>query len=297
MDQGTEKWHEWRKAGQGSSDAPVIMGVSPYKTPYQLYLEKLGLNIVDEKKEAGKKFIFEKGHKIEAEARAHREVDLGFELLPKLYAHKDITWLIASMDGANDEHSYADEYKLVSKAEYEAGVCPDRYYPQVQHQYVVSGLKTINIVLCMHEKNEDGKSKLLKKVVHVPVDLKYIEKLLKAHVEFRECVQKKTPPELTAKDAIKVKDNELKKLITQYKKNLARIEKVAAIEKENEELKKLIFEKATHPFMVHGKVSIKSSVRKGAVDYDKFFKEKKIDIKELEAFRKDSTITKAIKCN
>lgn len=38
----TEKQREERKLGIGGSDMPIIMGLSSYKTPYQLYLEKIG---------------------------------------------------------------------------------------------------------------------------------------------------------------------------------------------------------------------------------------------------------------
>src|SRR5262245_56230368 len=35
--------HAQRSADLGSSDAPVVLGVSPHATPYQLYLRKLGV--------------------------------------------------------------------------------------------------------------------------------------------------------------------------------------------------------------------------------------------------------------
>lgn len=38
-----QRFREKRRQGIGGSDMPIIMGVSGYMTPYQLYLEKLGL--------------------------------------------------------------------------------------------------------------------------------------------------------------------------------------------------------------------------------------------------------------
>src|SRR3990167_10286820 len=38
-------WLEARRQGLGASDAPVILGLSPWKTPLALYAEKLGLEI------------------------------------------------------------------------------------------------------------------------------------------------------------------------------------------------------------------------------------------------------------
>lgn len=36
----TQEQKEQRKLGLGGSDIPIILGLSSYKTPYQLYLEK-----------------------------------------------------------------------------------------------------------------------------------------------------------------------------------------------------------------------------------------------------------------
>jgi len=38
----TKEWHEDRRKGIGGSDSPVILGVSPFKSPYDLWREKIG---------------------------------------------------------------------------------------------------------------------------------------------------------------------------------------------------------------------------------------------------------------
>ena len=40
IEQQSPEWFEWRKTGITASDMPIIMGVSPYKTPWQLWAEK-----------------------------------------------------------------------------------------------------------------------------------------------------------------------------------------------------------------------------------------------------------------
>ena len=40
--QNTPDWHRWRLNGIGSSDAPVIMGESAFKTPRLLWSIKTG---------------------------------------------------------------------------------------------------------------------------------------------------------------------------------------------------------------------------------------------------------------
>src|SRR5690625_403164 len=43
LEQGSDAWLAWREEGVGASDMPTIMGESPYKTPLQLWREKMGL--------------------------------------------------------------------------------------------------------------------------------------------------------------------------------------------------------------------------------------------------------------
>lgn len=43
LEYGSEEWNEYRKTHIGGSDASVILGVNPWKTPTALYDEKTGL--------------------------------------------------------------------------------------------------------------------------------------------------------------------------------------------------------------------------------------------------------------
>ena len=41
LEQGSEEWLKERSNGIGSSEVSVIMGLNPWKTPYELYHEKV----------------------------------------------------------------------------------------------------------------------------------------------------------------------------------------------------------------------------------------------------------------
>lgn len=43
LSQNSEAWHDWRENGVGASEASVIMGENPYKTPLALWQEKVGM--------------------------------------------------------------------------------------------------------------------------------------------------------------------------------------------------------------------------------------------------------------
>ncbi len=45
LSQRTPAWHQWRIAGVTASEAPIIMGRSPYKTPWRLWAEKNWIRI------------------------------------------------------------------------------------------------------------------------------------------------------------------------------------------------------------------------------------------------------------
>ena len=41
--QGSAEWHEHRRLHRNASETPVVLGVSPFATQYQLWQQKLGL--------------------------------------------------------------------------------------------------------------------------------------------------------------------------------------------------------------------------------------------------------------
>lgn len=225
MDQNSSEWELWRNLGQGSSDAPVIVGDSPYKSIYKLYLEKTGQLKLTEKEIESKRYIFEKGHKVEKQARAMIEIQYGgIEFPPMLVQMADYPWLRSSLDGVNLAEDLILEFKLVSKKEFDEGICPARYYAQIQHQYMTTNIGKINIVLCCHV----GKLKQLKtKEVYVPMDLNYIHGVLVPdHLKFKWHVDNRIPPELGRLDAVRIKDNGTISRIKKINSNKSQINKL-----------------------------------------------------------------------
>jgi hypothetical protein len=41
--QRTPEWHQWRAQGITASESAIILGRSPYKTPWRLWAERTGL--------------------------------------------------------------------------------------------------------------------------------------------------------------------------------------------------------------------------------------------------------------
>lgn len=94
LQQGSQEWHEHRAKFFNASDAPAMMGCSPYKTRDQLLFEKF-TGLTPEITAFNQK-IFDEGHRYEALARPLAEEIIGDDLMPAVITDGDIS---ASLDG------------------------------------------------------------------------------------------------------------------------------------------------------------------------------------------------------
>lgn len=138
--QGSSEWLEWRKSGLGGSDAPVIEGLSPYKTKRELFFEKRGERVEDDD---SKDFIFAKGHKTEALIRQEfcslilAETGFQIEMAPVCLRHPEFEYIIVSLDGRDSKLGVL-EAKLVGQEDLRnarEGHLPAHHYSQMQHQF------------------------------------------------------------------------------------------------------------------------------------------------------------------
>ena len=96
----------YRKNKIGSSDAPIIAGVSPWTTQVQLWEEKIGIR---EPRYAN--FAMQRGIDKEEEARCIFEKEIGVVFFPQVLTHKKYDWMIASLDGLSIDQDLAVEIK------------------------------------------------------------------------------------------------------------------------------------------------------------------------------------------
>lgn len=206
MEQNTPEWLEFRKTRIGSSDAPAIMGVSPYRTKYQLYLEKKGLIEPDNKFN----FAIDRGNRWEPVVRARYELWTGVSVPPLVKVHPVYDFLSASLDGGNDKLNRGAEYKVAGKEVLELskkGVVHPQYWPQVQHQLMVSGYEFIDFYVVVVESQGGQEVAVDHGLVRVRPDKKYQTELLEKELEFYELMQKGTAPKPSKKDAILAPDD------------------------------------------------------------------------------------------
>jgi len=279
MEQNTTEWLEWRNKGIGASDAPIIMGVSPWKTLYKLWIEKTTGKSDFQGNEAT-----ERGHALESLARESAEKQLSRVFIPHCAEHKKYPWMRASLDGIS-----MDQEILEIKCPYKPsrpdsdhqktkeGKIPEKYWPQLQHQLEVYGA---NKGWYFSFDGVDG--------VAIPFerDEKFITELLEKEQAFWECVEKLKAPKLTERDYQVVNELEaLKKSerVLELKNQLEAIqEELDPIE---QELKDLYCQETC---ALIGNLKFTRFARKGTIDYSSIPELKRVD---LEKYRNPSIIS------
>lgn len=141
--QGTPEWHAHRAAHFNASDAPAMMGCSPYKTRSQLVREFATGAAVEH--DAATLRRFADGHSFEDLARPLAEQIIGEELFPvtgtqgKFSASFDGLTLLE--DTAFEHKSLNDDLRLAMHDGNDA--LPLHYQVQMEHQAMVSGAERV----------------------------------------------------------------------------------------------------------------------------------------------------------
>lgn len=197
LKQGTQEWLKWRNQGLGASDAGIIMGISPYKSPYMFWLERRGI-LPPEPFMPYQVKAMERGHTLEPVARAWYERQTGLQMTPISAEHQEYPFIRASLDGYNQEHNVGIEIKCPGKEAHsktlKTGKVPDIYMAQIQQQFMVSGLSRIDFI--SYSGSDEGQNI----IIQVFPDDAYQQILIEKLKAFWNNLKLKTPPEHTQKD-------------------------------------------------------------------------------------------------
>jgi putative phage-type endonuclease len=270
--QQTQEWLDFRKKMIGASDAPIIMEVSPWKTSYQLWLEKLDLIPSTFKSNA-----MSRGLQLESSALAKFCLITGIVISPKVIIHPTISYMMASMDGITEDGKHAVEIKCPGEKDHTLaaqGKVPEKYYPQLQHQMEVCGLDK------MYYFSFDTHSHFL---IEVQRDEKYLKTLLQREKEFYECLQNFVAP--TCDDSAIIRNDDI--WSTLAKDWLDVQTQLAALERREEVLRESLSAIAGDHATKGAGIRVSKATRKGAIEYTKVPQLGGID---LEPYRKESVV-------
>jgi len=183
-------WKLERMKGIGGSDVAAVLGVSRWKSPLRLYLEKLG-----EIEPEGDNEYMLWGRKLEKLIIEHFAEITGktVEKIDKILVHPQYSFMIANIDGyieAEDavvEAKTASSYKL---DEWSGDNIPIEYVLQGQHYLAVTGCSKVYYPVLV-----GGNTFFIKEMTR---DEELINMIIDAESRFwHEHIEKRIPPEMT----------------------------------------------------------------------------------------------------
>jgi len=184
-----EEWLAARRWGLGASDAAVALGLSKFRSPLDLYLDKAGLREDEPVENEAMRWGTLLEGVIRAEfAHTHRPV---LHRAHEIQRNKVRPWLAASLDGLlPDQHSPAGygilEIKTAGRPDDWADEPPLAYQIQVQHALLVTGC-TWGIIAVLI-----GGQRLI--VYDITRNESFLAMMLPRLEEFWARVQAKDPP-------------------------------------------------------------------------------------------------------
>lgn len=199
------KWLKERKKGLGGSDAPVVMGLSNFKSRYTLWAEKVGL--VDEVDLSDKEFV-QWGQRLERPILDAYTEESGRKIkyipLYTLYWDNDIPYMFCTPDAmqVGDTPILDDgvvEVKNVNAhmgKEWEAEP-PEQYQIQLLHNMCVLNVTWGTLVALI------GGNRLVWYDYNYGDVVETIKDILGAEGEFWKLVETETPPEIDSSESTK----------------------------------------------------------------------------------------------
>ena len=184
--QQSPEWHEFRKKHIGGSDIAAIVGLSPWKTQHDLWLEKTG-----RKAPETANFAMERGLSLEREAREAYQKETGLAVIPQVVTHPEFEFCMASLDGQTFDRETIVEIKCPMSEKtlllaQEKKIEP-HYECQVQWQLLVSGAKQAHFFVYMPN--------LACSLIEIKPDEKKQQTLLEAAKAFWQLILDDVEPE------------------------------------------------------------------------------------------------------
>lgn len=251
-----KEWLQLRKNYIGASDAGVIMnGVHFNKTPYQLWQEKLGI-AKSEKDSAAMRM----GREMEPQIRSVYQDYTNSHSEPKIVFHPVYKFMMASLDGFDEDKKIGVEIKCLKKDEHQdvhKGQMPERYFPQVQHQMACMEAPMMHFFSYFDEDYA---------LLEIERDDKYLDSLYKKEAEFWDHVLNLEAPDLNENDYLDMSSVQgWKERAAQW---LRRKELLKSLEEEDKKDRQWFLDQCQkHNAQGHG-IKITQSFSPGRVNYN-----------------------------
>jgi len=179
-------WLAIRRTGIGSSDAAAILGLNPWRSPLQVWLDKTGMAAETPQNDA-----MRLGNWLEdpiARAWAERR-GVKVRRVRAILQHPTMPFALANLDrvATVERKTGPVEVKATRLADqWDNGTAPDLYVVQVQHQLLVTGYDAGYLVALVQSTTLEER--------RIERDPALLEVLVEAEAAFWELVKNGTPP-------------------------------------------------------------------------------------------------------
>mgnify|MGYP003643139855 CR=1 FL=1 len=276
--QGSDAWLDERRKHVTASEAATILGISPWMTPYELWMDKMGLGTPVEVND-----VMSAGNDNERIARSAVEKRLGLEFFPICIYNKEHPFMMASMDGVTLDaqiEKRAVEIKCGSKTHRLAleGEISDYYMAQMQHQLACLDIDMIYYYSFYNEFNDFDEAAKNAVLIEVTRDDIFIENMIEKEREFWKLVKTQTPPALTDKDYV---DRENIPLWINAGYRLSEISnEMKILESEKKTIRDYLIKDAGNNSCCGGGVKLSRSFPAGRVNYNSIPELENVDLDE-----------------
>lgn len=191
LQQGSPEWLAYRLSRRNASESAAVLGLSPWTTPYQLWLLKTG------RAESKVTQAMQRGTDLEPAARAAYEDQTGLVMQPLVLEAGGYS---ASLDGMTLDGDLVLEIKCPLRGtrsdlwqDVLGGQVPEHYQAQVQHQLMVTGAELAHLFVF------DGAKGILHAIER---DEALMARIQEAWDDFQQYLDSDTPPPLTEADMV-----------------------------------------------------------------------------------------------
>lgn len=273
--QRSEAWKQFRASRVMASDVPVIMGISPYKTPYKLFMQKIGMEEEDPITPA-----MQRGIDNEEAALALFNSMTGLNASPCVVVHPEIDWLGASLDGLSEDGQTLVEIKCNGHEKHELakqGIVCDMHFCQMQVQRFVAGIVQGKYFSYDVDRKEGV-------IVDVAYDAQHVASMFPLLSKFHEDRTKLIPPAMMPRDCVQKSSEEWKYQVDLYR---GLDKEIKALTKQRDEAREKLIELAEGHSAEGFGMKVLKTVVAGRIKYDEIPQLKGLD---LEYYRSETTV-------
>jgi len=250
----TDEWLEVRKKYRTASEAPIVLGISPFTTPEAFKLIKAGL-----KKQYYSKAM-QLGHELEDKSRQWANERFGKDFKEEIWVNGDY---LASLDGIDDGTVLEIKTSDITYNKLKDGIIEEHYHAQIQQQLHCCGGVVAYLVAYGPKADDFAISEPIFPAPH------YIEEIAKAWEKFDA---------MPVPEQIDFSDNG--EVVTLFQSYQTLKETADNIKEQMDEIKQQLIAKAQdHSIEAQGYKLTKSKPRT-SYDYSKACKDAKLDMEQ-----------------